>query len=85
MANTKAALIVIVKSSLTWFLSDLAVRAAAAAGFLVMSWQTTIQPVLLLGECEPGILHSLETVLRRQILRIIGQLTAVAGILSILF
>jgi hypothetical protein len=38
---------------------------------------------LLLGKCEPGILHPLETVLRWKIIRIIGKFTAVAGILSV--
>jgi len=40
---------------------------------------------LLFGKSEPSILHASVAVLRGQILRIIGEFTAVAGVLSVLF
>jgi hypothetical protein len=40
---------------------------------------------LLFGKGEPSFLHSLETVLRRRILRLSGEFTAVVGVLSVLF
>ena len=51
----------------------------------LMRRQLTIEPVLLFGECEPSLLHSLETIFRRQIFRFISEFTAIARVLSVLF
>jgi hypothetical protein len=58
-----------------------------AAGFVedsFMGWQLTIQPILLFGKSEPSILHASVAVLRWKIIRLIGELTAIASILSVL-